>query len=112
MRPDPYQLANDNFSSINELLLVKGITPELFWGKYEVKRDGTAERRLGLVDCLTVHSGSSTVNINYAPLPVLLALPGITAVEAGYIIEGRSHKPFVAVSDFTHDYPVLLGGEA
>ena len=33
---------------IEELLLVRGVTPELFWGKYVVKDDGSVERKLGV----------------------------------------------------------------
>ena len=108
---EPYRPANANFTSIRELLLVRGVTPELFWGRYAIQRDGSVQHTLGLADCLTVNSGSAAVNINYAPMPVLLAIPQITSLEAGYIVEGRQRKPFASISDFTHDYPVLLGGE-
>jgi general secretion pathway protein K len=30
--PDPYRAKNDDFESVEELLLVKGITPEIFHG--------------------------------------------------------------------------------
>ena len=54
----PYKCRNGNFRSVEELLLVYGITPALY---NEVK------------DLVTVH-GSGKVNINTAPPPVLAAL--------------------------------------
>jgi general secretion pathway protein K len=50
--------------TLEELLFVNGMTPELFYG---------GENREGLSTCLSVYGGGS-VNINTAPMPVLLAL--------------------------------------
>ncbi len=109
--PQPYRPANEDFRSVEELLLVRGVTPELFWGKYVVGEDGAVQRRWGLVDCLTVNAYQSAININYAPLPVLLAAPQMDERVAGWIVAGRQKKPFESVGQFVHDYPVLLGGE-
>jgi len=111
MLPKPYHAANQDFRSVEELLLVRGVTPALFYGRYQVNAAGNVVRQWGLVDCLTVHSHASAVNINYAPYPVLLAVPGVDAQTASFIVQGREKKPFQSVSDFVHDYPVLLGGE-
>ncbi|MDD2671994.1 MAG: type II secretion system protein GspK [Syntrophales bacterium] len=67
---EPYPSKDGAVDSLEELLLVRGISPELFYGK------GKAP---GLVDLLTIY-GDGRININTAPLPVLKALaPGITA---------------------------------
>ena len=60
----PYAAKNAPLDCIEELLMVKGVTRELFYG--------TAESS-GLVRCLTVF-GDGTININTAPEPVLRAL--------------------------------------
>ena len=70
-----YSSRNGSISDINDLLLVKGITPELFFGSNE---------KPGLVDSLTVYGmtpGAGTsftfpgkININTAELPVLVAM--------------------------------------
>lgn len=62
----PYSCKNGPLDRIEELRLVRGITGELF--------EGTAER-LGLRDYVTVY-GDGNININTAPLPVLMALSG------------------------------------
>jgi general secretion pathway protein K len=70
----PYGPRNGPMPDVDELVLVKGITPRLFYGNAETP---------GISQFLTVHgvSGSSTsfsypgrININTAELPVLVAL--------------------------------------
>lgn len=62
--PLGYEAGNGPMQTLEELLFVNGVTPELFYGD---------ENRQGLRSCLTVYGGGA-VNINTAPLPVLLAL--------------------------------------
>jgi general secretion pathway protein K len=60
----PCSCKNGPLDRIEELRLVRGVTRELF--------EGTADR-LGLRDYVTVF-GNGSININTAPLPVLMAL--------------------------------------
>src|SRR5512133_1270225 len=83
----PYLPGNHDFQTVDELLLVRGVTPTLLYGGYRMRPDGNVERQLGLADCLTVNTHSSQVNINYAPLPVLLSVPGMTPEVARFIVE-------------------------
>ncbi len=108
--PKPYHSAHTDFKSVDELLLVRGITPDLFYGRYVVHDDGQVEHLPGLADCLSVHAGQ-VVNINYAPYPVLMAVPDMTSTTANYIISGRATKPFESVSDVTREFPATLGAE-
>lgn len=55
----PYSCRNGSVQYIEELLFVKGITPELLFG---------GQGRLGLADFLTVHGDDGKVNLNTAPL--------------------------------------------
>ncbi len=74
----PYAGRNGPIPDLNELLLIKGITPELYYGEGETP---------GLSHHMTVHGmtlGAGTafnwpgrININTADLPVLAALLGI-----------------------------------
>lgn len=81
--PNPYKAKNANFDSVEELIFVKGITPELLYGGQDKK---------GLVEFITVHSKSPQVSINSAPREVLLAVPGITQEIADNIISYREDK--------------------
>ena len=76
----PYAVKNAPLDCIEELLMVKGVSTELFYG--------TADSP-GLVQCLTVF-GDGKININTAPKPVLLALAtGMTAKEVALFEEYR-----------------------
>lgn len=60
--PEPYEPKNGPFDSVEELTLVKGITPEIF----ELLRNH-----------VTIY-GSGKININFASQEALLSIPGIT----------------------------------
>lgn len=76
----PYRAKNAALDCIEELLMVKGMTREIFYG--------TAET-VGLVHCLTAF-GDGKININTAPVPVLLALAAeMTAGDAARLDEYR-----------------------
>jgi general secretion pathway protein K len=67
--PEPYACKNGPLDSLEELLKVRGMTRELFYGRKDQPGIGT---------CLTME-GSGKININTAPRQVLRALaPGIT----------------------------------
>lgn len=71
--PDPYEPRNGPFESIEELTLVKGITPQ----RFELLRD-----------YLTIY-GPGKININFASKEVLLYVPSITEEVADAIIQYR-----------------------
>jgi len=61
----PYSCKNGPVETMEELLLVKGITPELLYG---------GPGRPGLADFLTVYGTDGHININTAPAELLQAL--------------------------------------
>ena len=79
--PRPYKAKNGDFDSLEELLLVKGMTSELLYGIEGEKK--------GLIDSLTVFSKDPRVNINTAPKEVIMAIPGMSEDYANSIIEVR-----------------------
>lgn len=60
----PYSVKNAPLDCIEELLMIKGVTRELFYG---------TGKSPGLAQCLTV-AGDGLINVNTAPKPVLGAL--------------------------------------
>jgi general secretion pathway protein K len=100
--PDPYECKDGNFDSIEEVLLVKGMTPEIFYG--------------GLKDLITVYphdnSQSSSVgnrgkisgdankiNINAASARMLQALPGMTDDMVNELIEYREKQDVTSLTE-------------
>ena len=88
--PNPYEAKDDKFDTLEELLLVRGITPEILYGNEEKK---------GIINFLTVHAHSNRVNINAAPKEVLMAIPGMSSEFADSIIDIRSTKEIMSMQE-------------
>lgn len=86
----PYRPADGNFTSVEELLLVKGITEEIYYG---------TDERKGLKDLITVHSASFLVDFNSAPKEVLMALPGLGEEDAQRVIDFRETNELNNIND-------------
>jgi general secretion pathway protein K len=84
--PTPYKPRHDNFETLEELLLVKGVTPEILYGDRKKK---------GIVDFITVSSRTPAINLMAAPKEVLAAIPGLEADDVEQIISLRENQPDV-----------------
>jgi len=104
----PYQTKNGRMDTVEELLLVKGITPDFYYGHKEQADDGTVVDLYGLSKYFTVYSRSNRINVNYAPLPVLLSVPGMPEEAAQAIFERRQAQPFASVEEITKQLTVPL----
>jgi general secretion pathway protein K len=78
--PTPLKIRNGRISALDELLSVRGVTPELY-------------ARL-LSRAFTVFGQSSSVDINAAPAEVLRILPGFSPQAAEAVVERRKENPF------------------
>src|SRR5206468_1365791 len=76
----PYRAKNAFFDSPEELLLVRGVTPALYYG-----RDGVP----GLRDIFSVYNRATTISVDRAPAAVFQALLGIDAAAAADLIAQR-----------------------
>ncbi len=93
---DPYKCKNAPFETLSELLLVKGMTPEIFHG---VAGDNSRNMEPvdGIGQYLTVY-GDGKININEASPMVLLSLSDqMSPALANSIVEQRKIKRFVSV---------------
>jgi len=107
--PLPYKAKNNRMETVEELLLVRGVTPEYYYGHPERDPDGSVVYKYGLSRCFTVYSTSNRINVNYAPLYVLMSVPGMPPEAARTIYERRQTKPFTTVEQINHDLGVGLG---
>ena len=85
--PVPYRPRNGNIQDLAELLQIKGITPELYYGH---------DDKPGLADLLTVRSRGPIININTAPKLILKAI-GLSDAEIENIVQGRASQPYPSV---------------
>jgi general secretion pathway protein K len=84
--PLPYRSKNANLDSISELLQIKGVTPEIYYGTKD---------KPGLASFVTVKSPGQ-VNINTAPCIVLKAL-SLGEAECTSVEQGRREAPYTTV---------------
>ena len=100
--PEPYACKNSDFDSVEELLMVRGVTPELFYGGLKdmitVFKRPTLRKRIGQ-GYKVVGGDLKKVNINAAPKMVLLALPAMTEDVAQEIINYRKESDFKYLTD-------------
>jgi general secretion pathway protein K len=78
--PAPLKIRNGRISALDELLSVRGVTPELYG------------RLLSRV--FTVYGQTPSVDINAAPAEVLRILPGFSPQAAEAVVERRKENPF------------------
>jgi general secretion pathway protein K len=119
----PYNSKNGPIDDLTELMLIKGITPEMFWGPNSTNHPGTVIQtkqnpgfatgraanaaptvNAGLVDIFTPCSGG-VVNINTASATVLQVL-GFDQETANRIVEYRdSTQPFNNIGELINVIP-------
>ncbi|MEW6720177.1 MAG: type II secretion system minor pseudopilin GspK [Thermodesulfobacteriota bacterium] len=95
--PNPYEAKNDLFDSVEEILLVRGVTREIY-DKIRPFVTVSTSTSAG------TSTGTGKVNINTAPVEVLTALSAgmdaaIDNAAAAQLIAYRTEKPFEKTSD-------------
>jgi len=105
---EPYLCKNGNLDSIEELLLVRGVTSELFYGKKEMKKgeDGSMSR-VGLKDIFSIYAPGEQVDINSASPVVLTVVLGIPSEVAQSIVNAREEKGFANLQELLQRVPEL-----
>jgi general secretion pathway protein K len=99
--PNPYRAKDANFDTVEELLLVRGVTPEILYG------DGEKQ---GIIRHLTTSPETSFgINVNAAPREVLMAIPGMTDALADLVIADRESDDPAAQQKVTEDIRIGIG---
>lgn len=76
--PNPYKAKNARLDAIEELLQIKGVTPELFYG-------GTEKFPVGLKDVFTIFNDTGEVNLRASPPEVKYVLFGLDEEELAQV---------------------------
>jgi len=105
---EPYYCKNGNLDSIEELLLVKGVTPDVYHGKKGTPEgeEGSADR-VGLKDIFSIYSPSEQVDINSATLLVMNMVLGIPREVSQQMVKAREEKSFENQQDLLNRVPEL-----
>ena len=106
---EPYRCKNANLDSIEELLLVRGVTPDLFYGKKRAKagEEGAKASDVGLKDIFSIYAPGEQVDINSASLPVLRAVLGLPGEAGKAILKAREEKGFQNQQELLQRVPEL-----
>ena len=105
--------ANGAFQSVDELLFVKGLTPELFYGTLLPDSASGGYRRIpGVRELVTTESRSAAVNPNEASAEVLAALPGVDQRLARSVVEERNEGLFLDQTDLLERVRELAESDA
>lgn len=96
--PEPYAARHGRFATVEELLLVRGMTRDVLYGTFELTEDGDVVRRGGLIDDVTVYNRGGLVDANSASYEVLRALD-LSDWGARSILKARQVKPFATLAD-------------
>jgi len=102
-----------SYQEDDELLLTKGMTPEIYYG------DSLGKPHSGLRDCLSVYGSNSGVDINTAQPATLLAI-GISPDDVKAIVDRRTAEPYLDYRDVsqviqalgTPGQRLMLGGRS
>ncbi|MBL7204770.1 MAG: general secretion pathway protein GspK [Desulfobacteraceae bacterium] len=100
--PEPYECKNGDFDSVEELLMVRGVTPEIFYGglKDVVTVFKPPERRKKLSGGYRVIAPNfDKININAASKKMLLALPSMTDKLTQAIMDYRKESDFKSLTE-------------
>jgi general secretion pathway protein K len=90
-----FRAPHASLEEIEELLFVQGVTPELYYGRFERGFDGSIIPVPGLRDVLTVYPAyQEQFDINTSEAPVL-AFAGVPLPVVQRIIEHRRMHPFL-----------------
>jgi general secretion pathway protein K len=105
---EPYDCKNGNLDSIEELLLVRGVTPELFYGRKMIRNEGGVSKgRIGLKDIFSIYAAGEQIDINSATPVALRFVLGIPEEVAQQIVKAREEKGFEHQQDLLQRVPEI-----
>ena len=101
-----FRARHASLQEIEELLLVRGVTPDLFYGNYTRDAEGRLIPHHGLRDCLSVYGSTGTLDVNAVTPEVMVAI-GVPPDSAAAIVAMRNITP---IHDMSQLAPFNIGG--
>ncbi len=88
-----FRARHASFEEVEELLVVKGITPDLYYGTYAADATGRLIPVGGLGECVSIYGTLDRFDINTAH-PAVLASLGLTPGQVQAVVQRRRLQPF------------------
>jgi general secretion pathway protein K len=93
-----FRARHASIQEIEELLLVRGMTPEYFYGNYSADAEGRLYARGGLRDCLSPWGSMGPFDVNTVS-PALMEAIGVSTGDIATIVTQRQQNPFHTQAD-------------
>ncbi len=105
--PNPYACKNAAFDTVEELLLVRGIRPELFYKNLRSIVTVTPENKTGPAanrrsSRRATRAAAGQINFNAAPRQLLEALPQITSQQVQNLIDFRIDRDLISIEEIRY----------
>jgi general secretion pathway protein K len=107
-----YRPAHNSFTSVEEVLRVRGMSRDIFYGTAKYSRKDGIQYQYGVGQDLTIYSKTPLLNVNYASQAVLRSVPGVTADFAESIVQERRKKPFQSLDEMADRLATSVPDEA
>ena len=88
-----FRARHASFEETEELLVLKGMTTDLYYGTYDRDATGRLYRRGGLNECVSVYGSTDRFEVNTAH-PAVLASLGLSPQQVQGLVERRRRQPF------------------
>ena len=88
-----------SFQEIEELLSVRGMTPQLFYGNFVTDAQGRLYARGGLRDCLSIRGAAVGPFDANSASPALMEAMGVAPPDAERIVQLRKVRPFMNLGE-------------
>jgi general secretion pathway protein K len=93
-----FRARHASFQQTEELLLVKGVTPDLFYGRAVKGEGGQLIPLPGLRDVLSAYGSELMIDVNHAQ-PAVLGAIGVPPASIAEIVQRRAVMPFRTPAD-------------
>jgi general secretion pathway protein K len=93
-----FRARHASFEEIEELLVLRGMTTDLYYGTYDRDAGGRLFRRGGLNECVSVYGAVDRFDANTAH-PAVLASLGLAPQQVESLVERRRRQPFLNDGD-------------
>jgi general secretion pathway protein K len=103
-----FRARHASFEEIEELLVLKGMTTDLYYGSYDRDASGRLYRRGGLNECVSIFGAIDRFDANTAH-PAVLGSLGLSPQQVQAIVERRRIRPFKDAGELG-DYVQGAGG--
>ena len=93
-RNPSFRVRHASLEETEELLLLPGMTPDIYYGTWRRTEGGPLARQPGLADCVSIYGANERFDANYAE-PALMSAIGVPPDTIAAVVARRREMPFL-----------------